>query len=313
MTTNYSYQYIAEANVKSKEDIKVENPVGVFVGGTSGIGEYSAYSFAKFTKNATIYIVGRNDTAGEKIITKLRELQPECNAKFLKCDLSLVKNAVKFAEELTESETKINTLVVSAGSASFSSAKSDEGLSYLEAVAFISRWKIVDILAPLVSKAGETNEPARIENVLRVTPMYKLTESDIDMNTERGFIKMVPYLVKLSNLATFKFSRMYPNISVSNIYPGPVKSNLSRSLPWILRSISEFVSNLAFEETEYCGDRCHYIAFSGKEYTSGGAYILDNKLHDYSNEFEQKGCLSEEDQDKALKYIQEKADKALNS
>jgi hypothetical protein len=62
--------------------IEAEESGGVFVGDTSGIGERAGLAFAKHSENPTIYIVGRNATAAENIITEVRRLNPSNYAKF---------------------------------------------------------------------------------------------------------------------------------------------------------------------------------------------------------------------------------------
>lgn len=52
---------------------KYTKPVAVFVGGTSGIGQGMAEAFNRHTKgNADIVLVGRNRSAAEEIISKMK-------------------------------------------------------------------------------------------------------------------------------------------------------------------------------------------------------------------------------------------------
>lgn len=301
----YSHKRIVEANEQSKDKLKVETPVGVFIGGTSGIGEYSAYAFARYSTNATIYIAGRNEEAADKILAKLKEIQPECKVKFLKYDLSLVKNAVKCAEDIKNSEDKINTLSVCSGALRTSNPETEEGLKFTEALLTFCRWKIIDSLAPLVFKAQTNNEPARILNVLRVTPFSKLDpDTDLDIDKDRGMVEGMKQRLKITHLMVLKIARIYPGISVFNIYPGFVKSNIFRDFPWILKPFGAFLYYVWSEDTETCADRCHYIGFSGEEYSSGGAFLLDEKLYDYRDEFDKEGYLTEEDQDLVYEYFE---------
>jgi NADP-dependent 3-hydroxy acid dehydrogenase YdfG len=57
---------------------KLTNPVAVFVGGTSGIGQGMAEAFNRHTKgNSRIVLVGRNRDAAEKIISKMKSVSGE--------------------------------------------------------------------------------------------------------------------------------------------------------------------------------------------------------------------------------------------
>lgn len=309
----FSQKHIAEINQQSKDNSTVKNPVGVFIGGTSGIGEYSAYAFAKYTTNATIYIAGRNEEAAEKILAKLKEIQPECKAKFLKYDLSLVKNTVKCAEDIKGSEEKVNTLIVTTGVVQLSNHETEEGLKFMEALVTFCRWKIIDSLAPLLAKAHGRNEPARVLNVLRITPLSKLEpETDLDINKDRGLIEGGKYGLKISHLMGFKVARMYPGISISTIYPGGVKSNIWRHCHWLLKPVQAFVYYVLSEDTETCAEKCHYIAFSAEEYSSG-TFLLNEKLYDYVNKYEKQGFLTEEDQDLVYEHFRKVISRAISN
>jgi NAD(P)-dependent dehydrogenase (short-subunit alcohol dehydrogenase family) len=50
------------------------NPVAIFVGGTSGIGEHTAYKLAQYSKNPQIHIVGRKQDAANRVIEELRKI-----------------------------------------------------------------------------------------------------------------------------------------------------------------------------------------------------------------------------------------------
>jgi len=90
--------------------------VAVFVGGTSGIGEYSLRALASTVakshgKGLRAYIVGRNKTAAETIISDCMNVYPDGQFRFIAAtDLSLLKDVDRVCTEILEAEEKAGTL-----------------------------------------------------------------------------------------------------------------------------------------------------------------------------------------------------------
>ncbi|KAL4744956.1 hypothetical protein BDW72DRAFT_199112 [Aspergillus terricola var. indicus] len=89
--------------------------VGVFVGGTSGIGEATARSFVRHATTPRVYLIGRNEDQATKIIRELHALNPESKTTFLNCDVSLLRKVGAVCKEIQEKEGKINVLVLTSG------------------------------------------------------------------------------------------------------------------------------------------------------------------------------------------------------
>lgn len=85
--------------------------VAVFVGGTSGIGEYTLRALAathgKDGKGLRAYIVGRKAAAAEKTIAHCASICPKGQFLFVKAgDLSLMKDVDRVCAEITQLEKK---------------------------------------------------------------------------------------------------------------------------------------------------------------------------------------------------------------
>lgn len=91
--------------------------VAVFVGGTSGIGEFSLKGLAKYAVKPTIYIVGRNVEAAARIIAECRTLNPDGEYFFIQKSLGLLRDAEELCEELKNKLHYINILCLSVGEA----------------------------------------------------------------------------------------------------------------------------------------------------------------------------------------------------
>jgi short-subunit dehydrogenase len=84
--------------------------VCVFVGATSGIGEYSLKTFAKYANQPRIYFVGRSQEAAGRISGELKTLNSEGEYNFIKADVSLIHNVDKVCQDIKDKEKSINLL-----------------------------------------------------------------------------------------------------------------------------------------------------------------------------------------------------------
>jgi NAD(P)-dependent dehydrogenase (short-subunit alcohol dehydrogenase family) len=84
--------------------------VAVVVGGTSGIGEATVRSLAKHTQKASVYIVGRNATAADRILADCQGLSPSSKFEFVCQDVALLRGVDQACDAIREKEEKVDLL-----------------------------------------------------------------------------------------------------------------------------------------------------------------------------------------------------------
>ncbi|KAJ4374222.1 hypothetical protein N0V83_002963 [Neocucurbitaria cava] len=89
--------------------------VAVFVGGTSGIGLFTARELVRNTTSPTIYLIGRNATEASKIIEELRTINTSSQVSFIQKDVSLLKNVDEACREIKTKEKQVNLLFMTCG------------------------------------------------------------------------------------------------------------------------------------------------------------------------------------------------------
>lgn len=146
-------------------------PVAVFVGGTSGIGQGMAETFAQWRSGrAHIVIVGRNEAAAKEVISHFPKVpaseEGRWTHEFVKCDATLMKEVKRASDEILARHRKINFLVMSPGYFSSSGRdETEEGIDKKLAVHYYSRWKFTEQLLPALRSAKEQGEEARVLSV----------------------------------------------------------------------------------------------------------------------------------------------------
>ena len=85
------------------------------VGATSGIGEYTAKAFVRNTVSPHVYIVGRNQSAADRIIKECEGLNKDGRVEFIKADVSELAEVDRVCKEIMAKEKRINLLVQTQG------------------------------------------------------------------------------------------------------------------------------------------------------------------------------------------------------
>ncbi|KAI0787243.1 NAD(P)-binding protein [Irpex lacteus] len=216
-------------------------PVAVFVGGTAGIGAAMAKAFASHRNgDAHIVIVGRNRQAAEEIIASLPK-PAEGNP---------LMNSSNTTTDLVRRLPKINFLVLSAGFLTTQGRnETDEGIDKRLALHYYSRWRLIYDLIPLLQKAVDANEDAKVMTVLNSTAR---SDGDIDLD-DLGLKKnysptaAAKYGWACSNAMVESFAEKYPNMSFVHAYPGFVRTQLlNGGDDWKLRLLSPLTHILSW-------------------------------------------------------------------
>ena len=98
--------------------------VGVFIGGTNGIGEYTLKAFAKRVSKPQIIFTGRSQDAADRIVTECKSINPEGSYTFIKADTSTIRKVDEVSEEIKRKVQTINVLFLTTGVLDFSSGES---------------------------------------------------------------------------------------------------------------------------------------------------------------------------------------------
>lgn len=102
----------------SNSEIKSAYPEGlvaVFAGATSGIGETSLREFVRHTSKPRVYIIGRSQSACDRLDAELKTLNPRGQYHFLRSDVSLLRNVDDVCREIRSKERALNVLFMSQG------------------------------------------------------------------------------------------------------------------------------------------------------------------------------------------------------
>ncbi len=98
--------------------------VAVFVGGTSGLGEYALLALAKHARSPRVYIIGRVQEAADRIIKEAQGFSPDGQFQFIKADVSLLASVDEVCRQIKSKEAAINLLFLTQGTLVFSKSKS---------------------------------------------------------------------------------------------------------------------------------------------------------------------------------------------
>ncbi len=110
---------VRQSNLHVKHQDFAKKPTAVFVGATQGIGLSSLEQYAATTIAPRIYIVGRNESVGARIIEDLKtKYNKDGRYVFLKGEVSLLKSVDEVCKEVKRREEKLDLLFMSPGALS---------------------------------------------------------------------------------------------------------------------------------------------------------------------------------------------------
>ncbi|KAG8801973.1 hypothetical protein FRC17_006513, partial [Serendipita sp. 399] len=183
--------------------------VGIFFGGTSGIGQAMAEQLARQTNGrAHIILLGRNEDAATKIIAgfpKTDSSVPEHESskyEFIKLDATSMAQVRDVAARLNGELNKINFIVASTGFFTWTGREeTSEGIDRKMACNFYARFRFIHDLVPLVQRTAETGEAVGILSVLGAGQGTAVDLDDLGLVKGFTFSKMAGQTVTYNDAA----------------------------------------------------------------------------------------------------------------
>ncbi len=110
-----------------------------------------------------------------------------------------------------------------------------------------------------------------------------------------------------------RFSKEYPSISFTHVYPGVVQTNVLKNLPWYIRYPISGIMLILGTTAEDSGERIFYISGSSQEFAKGGDLVNGDcdSILEYSKN--RGGWWREESIKKVWKHTLEEFDGAINN
>ncbi|GLB12101.1 hypothetical protein AtubIFM57258_009379 [Aspergillus tubingensis] len=210
--------------------------VAVFVGGTSGIGLYAAREFIRHTLSPTVYLVGRNEIRATEIIDDLKSLNPSSQIRFLKADVSLLKEVDSTCAVIRSQVNHVNVLFLSCGIFTLNRSREDtaEGLDKKLSLHYYARMRFIHNLMPQLTRAScilgseGSRNLSRVISVLGGGHETELYLDDLDLQNHYGVENCDIHATTMTSLMVEEFASRYPSTTFIHTYPGIVNSGISR-------------------------------------------------------------------------------------
>lgn len=216
------------------------------VGGTSGVGYGIACRIAQETKSATVIISGR---------TKPSDI-PHANIEFRKLDASSM-SAIKTYTDAYKSaqEPKLDLLVLTQGIMTTTGrAETPEGIDRKMALHYYGRQLLIRELLPVLKDDAKV---LIVLDSLNGAPS-KLNWADLDLKSSFSVSAAAYHCITMNDAMVQYYAEQQKQTGEKrhfiHAYPGIVKTNLDRDLPWYLKGPARALLTVIGVSPETCGE-----------------------------------------------------------
>ncbi|KAJ4357138.1 uncharacterized protein N0V89_001713 [Didymosphaeria variabile] len=255
--------------------------VAVFIGGTSGVGEYTVKAFAKYVSKPRAYVVGRSKEAADRIIHECQRMNSEGRFEFIAVDVSLLQNIDDVCRQIRSKESAINILFQSQGSMGFTKGisknvyssnhgtkiheETSEGLPLVPALALHGRTRLILNLLPLIQNARQLRRVVSVGAASYEGPIVTGNIPGIGL----PLLEWRDHFASCLTLLLSKVAQRAPDVGFVHTCPGVVKSGIMRDMEPTLRlrimvTITGFLAPLINTSPNECGERHLFAATSAR-------------------------------------------------
>jgi len=166
----------------SQTDVKdLHGKTALVTGGVMGIGFEVAKALA--LSRARVLLLSRKEEHGEEAIAKIKEVNPSADLKFISIDLGNLADVKRTADEIRESEERLDLLIADAGVGVNAWALSSDGIDRHMAVNHFGHFLLINRLLPLVRKTAAIPNNTAPRIVSLSSELHRTCPSNVDFTS----------------------------------------------------------------------------------------------------------------------------------
>lgn len=242
-------------------------PNVLVVGGTSGIGQAIALAIAHHCPEASITIVGRNESVGNSMLAQLGS-----KSKFIRADVSLMSEI----RTVTQKITALDMLVLTQGIMTTAGrTPTAENIDNKLALHYYGRVLFVQELLPLLRSSPNGGKVLFVLDSINGNPS-KINWDDMPLEKNYSLTSSGIHALSFTDL-TIQYLASQPeniNVTFTHAFPGVVKTSLPNNLPFWARIPVKCIMGLGIGTT---AADCAEFMIHGMLATEQGWRCIDSK------------------------------------
>ena len=239
--------------------------VAVFVGGTSGIGNFTLRALVATGTSMRIYLVGRKSSS-ERMHTFIQELHainPKAEVIWTEGEVALLAETKRVCESIKSKESRIDLLFLTTGYAPFGTRRETaEGLEIAQSLEYYSRILFILHLLPLLNAAESPKVVSVLAGGLERASSVDLNDLDLKEPGNFGAMKAQTQYPTMKTATLEKLADDNPNVTFVHSWPGLVNTgNVRRGsepnsvMAWFVWLVLEPLIGLFAMSDEVSGQR----------------------------------------------------------
>lgn len=217
----------------------------LLTGGTSGIGLSAATTIAQLDPGSHLLLVGRDPNRGQSAATEVAS--HGATAEFVQADLSLIADNERVAQRALTTAGRLRAFVPSAGIVDPKKKITADGLDWMFATYYVSRYILARRLLPALRSHGD----GRIATVgAKFPPKFSLNFVEDQQSAAYRFPAVMPR-VMLSNFLLHQqiaTTEGPSGVKANIMHPGIVVTNIMREMPapvqWAMRAAAPLLTRV---------------------------------------------------------------------
>lgn len=242
----------------------------LLTGVTSGFGEVIARYLVK--SGYSVIILARSESNANALKTSLSASNPSVTVEVVVCDLSSLKSVRSACEQVRETHTHIDLMVLNAGLWNFEFRETEDGIEETLQVNLIAPMLMFNLLKNTIPADGNSKV------IFTASGLHQGTIQFNDLEFRNNFSGFKAY--RQSKLGVILMTRLlaknsqYQGISFYCVHPGVVKTQLAKNAGWFSRTVF-WLMGKSVEK----GAKTHlYLIDSPSSKLVSGEYYANSKL-----------------------------------